>query len=102
MKIGILGSSFNPIHKGHIAIAKKAINIFDLDQVWLMITNQNPLKKGYEYLDYNTRIRLLKKSITSKKLIIAVFARLSFSFTLLNLYEERLRPYSSIDFKFVE
>ena len=37
---------------------EKAINIFDLDQVWLMITNQNPLKKGYEYLDYNTRIRL--------------------------------------------
>ena len=75
MKIGILGSSFNPIHKGHIAIAKKAINIFDLDQVWLMITNQNPLKKGYEYLDYNTRIRLLKKSITSKKLIIKNFEK---------------------------
>ena len=75
MKIGILGSSFNPVHKGHIAIAKKAINIFDLDQVWLMITNQNPLKKEYEYLDYNTRIRLLKKSITSQKLIIKNFEK---------------------------
>ena len=74
MKIGILGSSFNPIHKGHIAIAKSD-KYFDLDQVWLMITNQNPLKKGYEYLDYNTRIRLLKKSITSKKLIIKNFEK---------------------------
>ena len=75
MKIGILGSSFNPIHKGHIAIAKKAINIFGLDQVWLMITNQNPLKKGDVYLDYNTRIKLIKKSITSKKLIIKNFEK---------------------------
>ena len=75
MKIGILGSSFNPIHKGHIAIAKKAINIFGLNQVWLMITNQNPLKKGDVYLDYNTRIKLIKKSVTSKKLIIKNFEK---------------------------
>ena len=45
MKIGILGSSFNPPHIGHLKISEKAIEIFNLDEVWWMITKHNPLKK---------------------------------------------------------
>ena len=45
MKIGILGSSFNPAHLGHLKLSDKAIQIFDLDEVWWMITKQNPLKE---------------------------------------------------------
>ena len=44
MKIGILGSSFNPPHEGHLKISKEAIDIFALDQIWWLITKKNPFK----------------------------------------------------------
>ena len=36
MKIGILGGSFNPVHNGHLELAKQALEQFALDQIWLM------------------------------------------------------------------
>ncbi|HLD76826.1 MAG TPA: nicotinate (nicotinamide) nucleotide adenylyltransferase [Rickettsiales bacterium] len=52
MKVGLLGGSFDPIHSGHIHIAKLAIKKLGLQQVWLIPTKHNPLKqrasKSYE------------------------------------------------------
>ena len=39
MKTGILGGTFDPIHNGHLYLAKKAHDAFDLDRVWLMPAN---------------------------------------------------------------
>ena len=55
MKIGILGSSFNPAHLGHLKLSDKAIQIFDLDEVWWMITKQNPLKEKDDYMSFEDR-----------------------------------------------
>ena len=44
-KIGILGGSFDPAHKGHLAISKEATKIFKLNQIIWAITKKNPLKK---------------------------------------------------------
>jgi len=44
-KIGILGGSFDPAHKGHLAISKEAAKRFKLKQVIWAITRKNPLKK---------------------------------------------------------
>ncbi|HNO71040.1 MAG TPA: adenylyltransferase/cytidyltransferase family protein, partial [Bacteroidia bacterium] len=44
MKIGLFFGSFNPIHKGHIAIVKYMITRTDLEQVWLIVSPHNPLK----------------------------------------------------------
>ncbi len=46
MKIGLLGGSFDPLHLGHIHIAKIAMKKLGLHQVWLIPTAQNPLKKN--------------------------------------------------------
>ena len=43
-KIGILGGSFDPPHRGHIYISLEAKKILSLDQVWWLVTPQNPLK----------------------------------------------------------
>ena len=44
-RIGILGGSFDPAHKGHLAISKDALRKFRLKTVIWSITNHNPFKK---------------------------------------------------------
>ena len=44
-KIGILGGSFDPAHKGHLAISKEAIKKLKLKKIIWAITKKNPLKK---------------------------------------------------------
>ena len=46
MKTGILGGTFDPIHKGHIAIAHRAFEFFELDSVVLMVAHVSPHKQG--------------------------------------------------------
>lgn len=43
-RIGILGGSFNPAHAGHEHISRYAIDLLQLDQVWWLVSPQNPLK----------------------------------------------------------
>ena len=45
MKIGLYFGSFNPVHAGHLIIAKHVLNDTDLKQVWMIVSPQNPLKK---------------------------------------------------------
>ena len=48
MKVGIFGGSFDPIHEGHVNLAKYVLSHTDLDEVWLMVSPLNPLKpQGY-------------------------------------------------------
>ena len=53
MRIGLLGGSFNPAHEGHLAISKAALARLRLDQVWWLVSPQNPLKpaRGMAALD---------------------------------------------------
>lgn len=44
MKIGILGGTFDPIHNGHLEIARQSAAVFGLEAVWLMISNRPPHK----------------------------------------------------------
>ncbi len=43
-RIGLLGGSFNPAHEGHLHISLLALNKLKLDQVWWLVSPQNPLK----------------------------------------------------------
>ncbi|CAA7625288.1 putative nicotinate-nucleotide adenylyltransferase [Magnetospirillum sp. LM-5] len=43
-RIGLLGGSFNPAHDGHRHVAELALKLLRLDQVWLLVSPQNPLK----------------------------------------------------------
>ncbi len=43
-RIGLLGGSFNPAHGGHLHISALALKLLDLDQIWWLVSPQNPLK----------------------------------------------------------
>ena len=63
MKIGIYGGSFNPIHFGHIGLAKWVTEHTDLDQVWLMVSPNNPLKDKTILADEQERLDAAKEAI---------------------------------------
>ena len=71
-KIGILGGTFDPPHKGHLTISKEAIKRFDLQNVIWAITKKNPFKKK-TYKSLDNRIKHCKKIIGSSKLIKVKF-----------------------------
>ena len=48
-KVGILGGSFDPAHKGHLSISKEAIKRFNLQNVIWAVTKKNPFKKKNFY-----------------------------------------------------
>lgn len=55
MKIGLYFGSFNPIHTGHLIIATHASNYTDLQEIWFVISPQNPLKKSSGLLNEHHR-----------------------------------------------
>ena len=67
-KIGILGGSFDPAHKGHLAISKNAKKKFKLKKIIWAITNKNPFKKK-SHTSIIKRIQKCKKFTKSHRFI---------------------------------
>tara|TARA_B100000579_G_C22640000_1_gene760985 strand:- start:281 stop:850 length:570 start_codon:yes stop_codon:yes gene_type:complete len=68
IKIGILGGTFDPAHKGHLKISKLAKTKYKLKYVTWAITKKNPFKDKSK-LDLNSRIKFAKKIIGNNKFI---------------------------------
>jgi len=83
-KIGILGGTFNPAHKGHIKISKEAKKRYKLDTVIWAITKKNPFKANAS-LNLKERIKYAKE-INSKNKFIKV-----------KFYEDLIRSNKTID-----
>ncbi len=63
MKIGLYFGSFNPIHNGHMAIANYMREFTDLDEVWFVISPQNPFKTNQKLLPDYQRLELVNLAI---------------------------------------
>jgi len=62
-KIGLFFGTYNPIHVGHLVIANHLANYTELDEVWLVVSPQNPLKKKDSLLQDYHRLALVRVAI---------------------------------------
>lgn len=62
-KIGLYFGTYNPIHVGHLIIANFMADYTDLDEVWLVVTPQNPHKKKASLLEDYHRLAMVKIAI---------------------------------------
>ena len=83
-KIGVLGGSFDPAHKGHLAISKDAKQRLKLKKIIWAITKKNPFKKE-STINLQTRIKKCKKIIGDK------------SYIKVRFYEDLIKSNKTID-----
>ncbi|MDA7593849.1 nicotinate (nicotinamide) nucleotide adenylyltransferase [Candidatus Pelagibacter sp.] len=84
IKIGILGGTFDPAHRGHLEISKQAKKILELKNIIWAITKQNPFKNTSK-TDLKSRIKFAKKFIGKNDFIKVKF------------YEEKVFSNKTID-----
>ena len=94
IKIGILGGTFDPPHKGHLYISKIALKKLRLNKILWVVTKKNPLKNK-PHLKLKERIKLSKKiTKKNKKIVIKFFDNKNKStstFDLLNFLKKKTK-----------
>ncbi len=63
MKVALFFGSFNPVHIGHLAIANYSTEFTDNDQLWFIVSPQNPLKEKKGLLNDNDRLELMLRAV---------------------------------------
>ncbi len=66
MRIGIFGGTFNPIHKGHIAIARHLLSAGEVDEVWFVVSPRNPFKQNDSLADDRLRLEMVRRAIEAE------------------------------------
>lgn len=78
VKTGIFGGTFNPIHIGHLALANYLCEYGGLDEIWFLVSPQNPFKQNVELLDDKIRLEMVKAAVSG----YPRFCASDFEFTL--------------------
>ncbi len=63
MRVGLYFGSFNPPHIGHTVVAEYMLHFMKADEVWMVISPQNPFKQTDDLLEENARLRLVKRAL---------------------------------------
>lgn len=70
-RVGVLGGSFDPIHNGHVALARQLLASVGLDEVWFMVSPQNPLKQQVDLLDDHLRLEMARRALHGEERLVA-------------------------------
>jgi nicotinate-nucleotide adenylyltransferase len=60
MRLGLYGGTFDPIHDGHLAVAREAVRAFSLEQLWIIPNNRPPHKQSGANSSYEHRLRMVE------------------------------------------
>jgi nicotinate-nucleotide adenylyltransferase len=83
LRVGILGGSFNPAHDGHLHVSLLALKQLQLDEVWWMVSPQNPLKSAKDMAPFEKRLKNAEKFIRHPAIRVTdVESRLGTSYTV--------------------
>ena len=67
VRTALLGGTFNPLHNGHLAIAKSVLEQNLADEVWLLVTPCNPWKVNQEMIDDRVRYQMAAQAVKNIK-----------------------------------
>ena len=71
-RVGVFGGSFNPIHKGHIALARQILRKAQLEEVWFLVTPLNPFKKeATDLLADRLRLEMTREALLGEEGLLA-------------------------------
>jgi nicotinate-nucleotide adenylyltransferase len=83
LRIGLLGGSFNPAHEGHLYISVEAIKRLRLDQLWWLVSPQNPLKPSGETAPLAERLNHAREVARHPRIrVLALESRLGTRYTI--------------------
>jgi nicotinate-nucleotide adenylyltransferase len=63
MNIGIFSGSFNPVHTGHLVLANYIVEFTAIEEVWFVVSPQNPLKSQNNLSDEKTRLEMVQLAL---------------------------------------
>lgn len=63
IRTGVFGGTFNPVHIGHLALANFLREYSELDEIWFMVSPQNPFKRNERLLDDNIRLDMVRAAV---------------------------------------
>lgn len=78
MRVAIFGGSFDPIHNGHVALASEVLRQNLADEVWFMVSPQNPHKQAMRLSDEGDRLKMVQLAIEG----VQNFVASDFEFTM--------------------
>ncbi len=72
LRIGLFGGSFNPVHVGHIGLARQILSLAHLDEVWFLVSPLNPFKKAAtDLLDDDDRLAITRQALAGARRLVA-------------------------------
>ena len=71
MRTGLFFGSFNPVHIGHLIIGEYMVQSGGLDEVWYVVSPQNPFKEKSDLLDENHRLEMVRLAVDDNPLLKA-------------------------------
>jgi nicotinate-nucleotide adenylyltransferase len=74
-RIGLLGGSFNPAHEGHLHISREALKRLKLDQVWWLVSPQNPLKPAAGMAELAERVAAAQRIAKDRRILVTAIER---------------------------
>jgi nicotinate-nucleotide adenylyltransferase len=82
-RIGLLGGSFNPAHDGHLHISRRALERLGLEELWWLVSPQNPLKAADAIAPLDTRMETARRLAAADRRIVVtdIEARLGTRYT---------------------